>query len=76
MSPRRKTGIVEYFDDLDVEEPHEPLLVRTPEPLKKVKVLHPFSVAYQGVPYWGDSQVEVPESLAHDWIRNQWVVAE
>lgn len=51
-------------------EPPEPPMF--PEPNVSVRVLPPFSVAYDGVPYWGGATVEVPKSLADKWIRNQW----
>jgi hypothetical protein len=50
--------------------------VSVPESVKRIRVLPPFQVVYETHPYTGGDTVEVPESIADDWILNQWVVEE
>ena len=42
----------------------------------RVKVLHPFSVSHEGVSYWPGETADVPEHIAAQWIRNEWVADE
>jgi hypothetical protein len=44
-----------------------------PESSKRVKVLRPFRVVHDGIPYGPDAIAEVPESVAAQWILNRWV---
>lgn len=64
-----------FFDDVVSTEPRkrEKKPVVVPEPLKRVRVLRPFQVVYKGDVFLPDSVAEVPESLADNWILNQWV---
>jgi hypothetical protein len=69
-----------FFDDLEITDrsgpqftSDEPEAERAPEALKRVTVLAPFSVSYQGTAYWPGSTPEIPESLAHKWIQRRWV---
>jgi len=75
-SPRRVPGTNnEWLEDCEVgdrPEPAEP--VKAPEPVKRVRVLDPFSVSYQGISHWPNEVAEVPASVADKWLRSQWVV--
>jgi hypothetical protein len=64
---------LEFFEDCETGDRPEPEPVKAPEPLKRVKVLHPFSVSHEGVSYWPNVIVEVPESIADKWLRSNWV---
>jgi hypothetical protein len=74
-SPRRGPGTgLEFFDDCEVRErPEEPEEVKAPEPVKRVRVLHPFLVSHDGTAHWPQAVAEVPESVAADWLLNRWV---
>ncbi|OBK98029.1 hypothetical protein [Mycobacterium sp. 1165178.9] len=73
-------GKTEFFTDLAFiqtdEHGHRTEAVAKPEPLRRVKVLPPFSVSYEGNRYLPAQVAEVPESLADWWITNQWVVSD
>jgi hypothetical protein len=43
------------------------------EPLKRVKVVAPFRVVYDGIAYSGSDVPEVPADVADSWLRNMWV---
>jgi hypothetical protein len=66
-----------FFNDV-VSEPRErePEPARKPEPLLRVTVLAPYMVAHEGARWFPGETAEVPESLADDWILNQWVIPE
>ena len=88
QEPRRRgTRAVpsEYLEDCEVGDPSALRFVEAeaaddeppkPEPLRRVRVRHPFQVVFKGVPYWPDAVAEVPESLAAKWVRDQWVVSD
>jgi hypothetical protein len=70
----RRPGVSgEFFDDLEVRD--KPVLtgpLAAPEPLKKVRVIHPFSVAHAGIAYWANEEPVVPESVADHWLTQKW----
>jgi hypothetical protein len=47
-----------------------------PEGVKRVRMVSPYHVAHAGTAYWPGETPVVPESLAAEWIRSKWVVAE
>jgi hypothetical protein len=66
-----------FFRDVvsgETREREKPVVV--PEPLKRVRVLAPFQVAHAGTQYFPGEVAEVPQSLANNWILNQWVVSD
>jgi hypothetical protein len=68
-------------DDLMfLDDEHEvitPLKVKdAPEPLTRVKVLSPFQVVHDATAYYPNAVLEVPASVADNWLRNRWVTAE
>jgi hypothetical protein len=73
-------GRARFFTDLAFiqtdEHGHRTEPAAEPEPLKRVKVLSPFSVCHEGVRYLPAEIAEVPESLADWWILNLWVVSD
>jgi hypothetical protein len=83
-TPLGANHLRDYYEDKglmffnDVAEPREgePEPVRKPEPLKRVRVLPPFMVAHEGTQYFPNSVAEVPESVADNWLLNQWVVSD
>lgn len=46
------------------------------EPVKRVRVISPYLVAYAEVQYWPDSAAEVPASVADKWLLSRWVTEE
>jgi hypothetical protein len=49
---------------------------QSPEPLRRVRVQHPFQVVHEGTVYPPDEIVEVPETVASHWIRDGLVVTD
>lgn len=67
---------VHFLEDCEVT-PHDGAEeVVVPEPVKRVKVLSPYSVAHDGTAYWPNAVAEVPQSIASKWITQKWVVSE
>jgi hypothetical protein len=64
------------FDECEVAEQPELEEVKAPEPLKRVKVLDPFSVSHDGTAYWPNAVAEIPASVAKHWLSSNWVVEE
>jgi hypothetical protein len=62
-----------FIEDCEVRPREKAEKVVVPEPCRRVRVLSPFSVSYDGVAYWAGSVVEVPESLAANWVVQRWV---
>jgi hypothetical protein len=60
---------VEFIEEDDESPKHA-------KPTRRVKVLSPFQVVYETVVYPPGAVASVPESLADEWIRAQWVSAE
>jgi hypothetical protein len=75
-------GGAQHFTDLAIIESDKhgqrptPEEVVAPEPLKRVKVLPPYQVCHEGIRHFPGEIAEVPESLAEQWIRSQWVVSD
>jgi hypothetical protein len=63
-----------YLQDCEVSERPEPQEPEAaPEPLRRVRVLHPFLVSHDGTAHWPHATPEVPESVAAHWLLNRWV---
>jgi hypothetical protein len=63
----------EFLPDCELLEKPETAFVLAPERNTRVKVLKPYSVAYNGTAYWPGSVAEVPASVAEKWLLNKWV---
>lgn len=65
-----------YFDDLAFLAPREREEAAEPEPLKKVRVLPPFSCSHKGERFLPGMVAEVPASVAAQWLKGRWVFDE
>jgi len=70
---KRAEDDVVFVTEDDAEAPAPLTAKDASEPLKNVRVLPPFQVVYDTVPYRGGDMPEVPVSLADEWLRNSWV---
>jgi hypothetical protein len=71
LGAKRSQSSLQFIED----EP-EPVTAPRDEPLKQVRVIHPYLVAHNGLAYWPNSVAEVPASVADKWLLNKWVTAE
>jgi hypothetical protein len=51
-------------------------MVKKAEPVKRVKVVAPFRVVYDGIAYSGGDMPEIPPALADEWLKAGWVTEE
>lgn len=75
LAAARSDRSVMFANDA-IDQPREGENVAGPEQPKRVRVLRPFMVAHEGTKYFPDTIAEVPESLADNWIKNQWAESE